>query len=58
MPALASAARVRASQLSRFCRALDLSGLIDFKLELVASLARADSVTAPQARISAKESRS
>ncbi len=40
--AIAAAARVSPSQVSRFCRALGFGGLIEFKLELVADLARAD----------------
>ncbi len=38
--AIASAAGVSPSQVSRFCRALGFGGLIEFKLALVASLAR------------------
>ena len=37
---IAASAGVSPSQVSRFCRALGFGGLIDFKLELVASLAR------------------
>ncbi|MBC7665019.1 MAG: MurR/RpiR family transcriptional regulator [Caulobacter sp.] len=40
---IAASAGVSPSQVSRFCRTLGFGGLIDFKLELVASLARADS---------------
>ena len=40
--AIAVAAGVSPSQVSRFCRALGFGGLIEFKLALVASLARED----------------
>ena len=39
--AIAAAANVSPSQVSRFCRAMDFRGLIEFKLALVESLARA-----------------